>query len=166
MRLLSAVFAFALLTMAANTAMALQVNLPSGNPLVGLDIPSDWKATATRRGIEVRSPDQEVFFWVEVYLPADLATVQAEHERYFVNQGVKVTGEARISRSERGSVKVQATAFPATWKGAPTILRYLAIDPGLPAGNLVLISYWASPEGEKTYDAAFRKVLDSLGAPK
>ena len=45
------------------------------------------------------------------------------------------------------------------------MLRYLAIDPGLPGGNLVLLSYWASPEGDTMYDAAFRKGIDSLGAP-
>ena len=157
---------FLLLLAAATGARAAQVNIPSGNPILGIDVPAGWKATATRRGIEVRSPDEEVFFWVEVYLPADLSAVRGEHERYFAAQGVKVTGEPKVSRNETGGVKVQATAFPATWKGTPTVLRYLAIDPGLSAGNQVLISYWASPEGDRTHDVAFRRVLDSLGPPK
>ncbi len=155
-----------LLAMLALPASARQINLPSGNPTAGVDIPADWKTTATKRGIEVRSPDEEVFFWIEIYLPADQAAVSAEHESYFAKQGVKVTGEPKISRNDEGGIKVQATAFPATWKGAPTVLRYLFINPGLPAGNLVLISYWASPEGDKTHDAAFGKILRSLGAPK
>lgn len=147
-------------------AFARQINLPSGAPIAGIDIPADWKTKATKRGIEVRSPDEEVFFWVEVYLPADQASVSKEHESYFAGQGVTITGEPKVSRSEEGGIKVQATAFPATWKGAPTVLRYLAIDPSLPAGNRVLISYWASPEGDKQHDAAFGQILRSLGPPK
>ncbi|TDR94852.1 hypothetical protein [Enterovirga rhinocerotis] len=158
--------ALLLVAVLAGPAWARQVNLPSGNPIAGVDIPGDWKTSATRRGVEVRSPDEEVFFWIEVYLPADQAAVSGEHERYFAKQGVKVTGEPTISRSEEGGVKVQATAFPATWKGDPTVLRYLAINPGLPSGNLVLISYWASPDGDKAHDAAFGKILRSLGPPK
>lgn len=166
MRGVSFVLYFVLLLACLSPATARQVNLPSGNPVFGLNVPAGWKTAATRRGIEVRSPDEEVFFWVEVYVPTDLDAVRGEHERYFAAQGVNVAGEPKVSRNETGSLKVQATAFPATWKGAPTILRYLAIDPGLPAGNQILISYWASPEGDRTHDVAFRKVLDSLGPPK
>lgn len=166
MRRIRSILYFVLLVAFLSPAAARQVNLPSGNPIFGIDIPNGWKTSATKRGIEVRSPDEEVFFWVEVYHPADLAAVRGEHERYFAGQGVKATGEPKVSRNETGNVKIQATAFPATWKGAPTVLRYLAIDPGLPAGNQILISYWASPEGDKTHDAAFTKVLQSLGPPK
>lgn len=159
---------FCLLFFAFGTASASarQINLPAGNPIMGIDLPADWKAAASKRGIEVRSPDEEVFFWVEIYLPADKEAVTNEHQLYFARQGVEITGEPRTSRNTEGSVKVQATDFPATWKGKPTILRYLAVDPGLPAGNLVLLSYWASPQGDKMHDAVFRAVLKSLGPPK
>ena len=150
----------------ATAALARQVNVPSGNPVLGVDIPNGWKTSATNRGIEVRSPDEEIFFWIEVYLPAQYDAVVKEHEKYFKGQGVAITGEPKIATSNEDGVKIQATDFPATWKGDKTILRYLAIDPNLPAKNQVLLSFWASPEGEKKHDAAFQKILGSLGPPK
>ena len=166
MKRLLPVLSFLVLALFATSPFARQVNIPAGNPVVGIDIPNGWKTSATSRGIEVRSPDEEVFFWVEVYLPAQYDALVKEHETYFKGQGVVITGEANVSSSDEGGVKIQATNLPATWKGKKTILRYLAIDPNLPARNQVLLSYWASPEGDKKHDPAFQKVLESLGAPK
>lgn len=147
-------------------AAARPVSIPSGNPVVGVDIPEGWTTTPSKRGIAVKSPDKEVFFWIEVFLPADREAVIGEHERYFAKQDVRTTGEPKSTTSKHGPVTFTATDYPATWKGGPTVLRYLAIDPGLPAGNRVLLSYWASPEGDKMHDAAFKTILESLGPPQ
>ncbi|AWB20274.1 hypothetical protein DA075_04425 [Methylobacterium currus] len=135
-------------------------------PIVGIDVPAAWKTSPTSRGVEVKSPDEEVFFWLETYRPADEAAVRKEHNGYFAGQGVTMAGDPQISRFEEGSLKVQATDLPATWQGKPTVLRYLAIDAGLPDGRMVLLSYWASPEGDRRHAAAFKAIVNSLGSPK
>jgi hypothetical protein len=156
----------ALLACLAGEVAARQINLPSRAPIVGIDVPAAWKTSPTARGVEVRSPDEEVFFWLETYRPADEAAVRKEHVDYFAGQGVTPAGDPRVSRYEEGAMKVQATDLPATWQGKPTVLRYLAIDAGLPDGRMVLLSYWASPEGDSKHASAFKAVLNSLGAPK
>ncbi len=156
----------AALCLAAAPALSRPINIPSDSPVAGIELPGGWTTTATKRGVEVKSPDEEVFFWVEVYQPAQYAAVVAEHERYFGKQGVAITGEGRTSSSKDGNVQIKATAFPATWKGDPTVLRYLSIDPGLPSKSQILLSYWASPKGDKTHEVAFQGVLQSLGPPR
>lgn len=164
--LLPLVAALVLSVLAPGPTSARPMNIPSGNPVVSVDVPGGWKSSATSRGIEVRSPDEEVFFWLEVYLPAQLEAIRAEHQAYFTKQGVKITGEPKVATINEGTVKVVATDLPATWNGKPTVLRYLAIDPSLPGQNQILLSYWASPEGDKTHEVAFKKVIGSLNAPK
>ncbi|MDB5511267.1 MAG: hypothetical protein JWR08_750 [Enterovirga sp.] len=166
MKTIAVVVSFVMGAVLATSSLARQVNLPSGNPIVGVDIPNNLKTSATSRGIEVRTADEEVFFWIEIYVPADYDKLVAEHEKYFKNQGVVITGTPKVSVSDEPNAKVQATDFPATWNGKPTVLRYLAIDPKLSGQNQILVSYWASPEGDRTHAPAFRKVLDSFGAPK
>ena len=147
-------------------AFAKLMSIPSGNPVVAVDIPGGWTTSTSKRGIEVKSPDGEIFFWIEVYLPADHDAVVGEHRRYFTKQQVATVGEGTSTATTEGTAKITATDFTATWKGKPTVLRYLEIDPGLPAGNQILLSYWASPEGDATHDVAFKKILKSLGPPR
>lgn len=148
----------------AVAAQALEVTLTPADPIVKLDFPAGWSVTDIKRGIEVKSPDQEVFVWFEVYAPNEYSTLVREHETYFKKQGVVIRGEPRTARDEGDNHAVKATDFPATWKGRPTVLRYLAYDFRLPSGKQILMSYWASPEGDKAHDAAMKKIISSMKA--
>lgn len=154
------------LLLASTTAFAIRVNVPPAAPVVSLDIPAAWKSGASKRGVGVRSPDEKVYFWVEVYQPNELAEVSAEHLRYFAKEDVVATGEPSVVRKSEDGVKVEMRDFPATWKGKPTVLRYFAVDPGLTTGHQILISYWASPEGDEIHGPAFRTIVKSLASAR
>ena len=42
------------------------------------------------------------------------------------------------------------------------MLRYLNYDPGLPGDQQILMSYWASPEGDRAHDAQMQAIVASL----
>jgi hypothetical protein len=116
----------------------------------------------TKRGFGVKSPDEEVFFWIETFTPDQRASVVAEHERYFARQGVRITGEPTVDTKSDPTVSIRVTDLPATSKGEPTVLRYLAIDLHLPSQTQILLSYWASPDGDREHDGAMDKIIASF----
>lgn len=133
-----------------------------GDPIATIEFPDNWTVGEIKRGLEIKSNDEEVFLWIEIYRPSAYAAVVREHERYFQSQGVRIIGEPTQQSSREDGVSIKYTDFPATWQGKPTVLRYLAIDLGLPSGKEILMSYWASPEGDKKHSAAMDRVLDSF----
>jgi hypothetical protein len=146
----------------ATPGVAKTVKVTPANPLAIVDIPDDWTVVDTKRGFGVKSPDEEVFFWIETFTPDQRASVVAEHDRYFKGQGVRITGEPKIDTQGDRTMSIRSTVYRATWKGEPTVLRYLTIDLHLPSQTHILLSYWASPEGDREHDAAMDKIIASF----
>ena len=149
----------------ATPGMAKTIKVTPANPVAIVDIPDDWKVVDTKRGFGVKSPDEEVFFWIETFTPDQRASVVADHERYFARQGVRITGEPKVDTRSDPTVSIRVTDLPATWKDEPTVLRYLAIDLHLPSQTQILLSYWASPDGDGEHDGAMDKIIASFTPP-
>jgi hypothetical protein len=150
------------LALLATPGLAKTVKVTATHPVAIVDIPDTWKVLDTKRGFRVKSPDEEVFFWIETFTPDQRAGVVAEHESYFMQQGVEITGDPEVSTKDDRTVSMKSTHLPATWKGKPTVLRYLLIDLHLPSQTQILLSYWASPEGDEEHDAAMDKIIASF----
>lgn len=151
-----------LLSIVATGAFALTVTLTTKDPIFTIDLPSKWSVGEIKRGVEAKSPDEEVYLWFEVFTPAEYDALLGEHQTYFDRQGVKILGEGKAISDEVSGMRVKVTDFPARWKGKPTVLRYLAFDFGLPSQQQVLMSYWASPEGDEAHDAAMKAIIESM----
>src|SRR5918912_3734973 len=80
----------------ATPGMAKTMKVTPASPVAIVDLPDSWEVVDTKRGFGVKSPDKEVFFWIETFTPDQRASVVAEHERYFTRQGVKITGKAKV----------------------------------------------------------------------
>jgi hypothetical protein len=150
------------LALVATPGLAKTMKVTPENPVAIVDIPDDWDVVDTKRGFGLKSPDKEVFVWIETFTPDQRASVVAEHERYFARQGVQITGEPTVSTHGEGTVSVRATNFTATWKGEPTVLRYLLVDLHLPSQTQILLSYWASPDGDEEHDDAMSEIVASF----
>lgn len=138
------------------------VNMSSGQAKLSFTVPDNWESSAQRRGLEIKSNDGEVMLWVESYPQADLEKIKAEHSKYFKGQGVEVTGEPKITTQAAERYGLAFMDMPATWKGKPTVLRYILIEPADAAKQRMMISYWASPEGDKLHDGAMQQLINSL----
>ncbi len=125
-------------------------------------IPDAWNPREIERGVEAKSPDEEVYIWVESFNDDTIQTVMAEHESYFTRQGVTVTGKTKTVEATRNGLQIKILDVPAIWKGKRTVLQYAIVDAGLPSGRKLLLTEWASPDGEKTYDPDTTAILDSV----
>jgi hypothetical protein len=52
----------------------------------------------------------------------------------------------------------------STWKGKPTLVKYMIINPKVASDKIIVFTYWASPEGDKNYDKEMDGVISSLRA--
>ncbi|WP_147045576.1 hypothetical protein [Methylobacterium gnaphalii] len=162
--ILASTFTVAACLALTTAAFAKPVRIAPGNPPITADIPSAWKVSEIDRGIQARTGDDEVYVWFESYMPAQFETLLAEHNAYFKKQGVAITGEAKTQSVEFATYDLKSSDYPATYEKGPTVIRYLSIVPKEEGRRHLLISYWASPAGDKRYDADVNKILESLRA--
>ena len=129
---------------------------------ITVEVPSGFKASESDRGIEMKTPDEEVFVWVETYTPASEAAIMGEHEAYWKEQGVKLAG-AEKSTNDKKSPPTHATDYKgATWKGDPTVLRYFHVGPFGKSDKSILVTLWASPAGNDQHVADLQTIYDSI----
>lgn len=156
--------AFVAFALAVTPLAAKSLSLSAGTVSIAFDIPDNWESARVKRGLEIKSGDGEVFLWIESYPHADLEKIKAEHGKYFAQQGVSVTGEPKINAQDFPGYSLAMMDIPATWKGKPTVLRYIIVEPKASTKNPIMLSYWASPEGDKTHDGAMQALVNSLAA--
>jgi hypothetical protein len=144
-------------------ARAEVVTIKDETPTVTVDVPEAFTSKQIERGIQANTPDGAVYVWFETYAPDELDALVKEHEAYWAQNGVDLGDQKDKVTKEFGGKTVMATDFKsATWKGKPTVVRYLFIDAALPSKKLILMSVWASPEGDQAHDADVGKLISSL----
>lgn len=165
MKLKALVFSIVGLVLAATLpVLAKTALLQSGSTTLAFQVPDSWKVSTVQRGLEIKSPDEEIFMWVEAYRRSDLDKIKAEHGKYFASQGVAMIGEPKIKAEGKAKYGLAFMDIEATWKGKPTVLRYIMVEPTDASKRSLIVSYWASPEGDKEHAAAMSKLIENLGA--
>lgn len=156
--------AIALFMLAGGPSIAKTVKVVPGDPPITVDIPATWEVSESKRGIQANTSDEEVYIWFENYKPNQFDKIMVEHNKYFDEQGVKITGEAKQEEKIYSNFSIKKSVYPATYEGKPTVLRYLSVVPRSEEKRHLLICYWASPEADKDYADEMEKIMKSLGA--
>ena len=144
-------------------ALAKTAKLTPAETVASLDFPDSWKISSIKRGFQAISPDEEVYVWGELVPADEIETVQKEHDEYFEKQKVTMAKADPVPKEIDGH-KWAFIDPEATWKGKPTVIRYIIINPNVASGKTIVFTYWASPEGAKNYDKEMDGVLNSLKA--
>ena len=147
--------------LAATFAHAETVEVRPDAPVAQFTIPEGWKTSRIDRGIQAVSKDEEVDFWIEAYTPDQFQSLLGEHNAYWKDQGVAISSSDSQTHSANGK-EVVVTTEHATWKGKPTVLYYIEFNLGLPSKSNIVFTYWASPEGDKTFQSDVGDVIKSL----
>ena len=150
------------LLLAPSHSFAKALSITEADPVAVVTFPDDWPSSKIERGIEVKSPDDEIYVWFELATPADMPAVQKEHDDYFAKEGVTVTGSSETVKSEVNGKAWSFTELKAKSEDGPSIIRYVAINPNVASGKIILMTYWASDDGHKTHDAVMDAVIKSI----
>jgi hypothetical protein len=151
------------LAVLAMPAAAEPVAISEEKPVVVVDVPAAFVSKSMERGVQLKTPDGEIYVWFETFGPDEIDALIKEHNDYWAKEGVSLGGDTDRFEKDFGGKKVVATDYKgATWKGKPTVIRYLAIDANLPSQKCVLMSLWASPESDKAHDDEVMGMIGSL----
>jgi len=154
---LAVLFALALVT----PSFAKTFKVPEEGAFASITIPDDWKSKEIDNGVESQSADDEVYFAVEATDAKGMDKAIEEAVTYLHEQGVTVDDKSMKQRE--GKVNGM-DAVDVTWKGkdkegdADISLTILAAK----KEKVLLITYWASPEGTKKHDKELGAILNSL----
>jgi hypothetical protein len=157
------VLALAALLCLPGIALAKTAKLTPEDTVATLDFPDSWKISNIKRGLQAKSPDEEVYVWAELVASDQVDTVQKEHNVYFEKQKVTMS-QADPDGKEVDGRKWAFIEPKATYDGKPTVIRYIIINPKVASGKIIVFTYWASPEGDKNYDKEMDGVINSLRA--
>lgn len=154
--------AVALAGFSALPAMAGALQITDADPVAVVTVPDAWTSAKIKRGVEIRTPDEEIYLWFELVAPGELDTLQKEHNSYFEKEGVTVTGASETVKQEVKGKAWSFTELKAKGKDGDSLIRYIAINPNVPSGKIIMMTYWASLDGHRTHDTAMSAIIDSI----
>ena len=130
-----------------------------------INLPNAWRVRNIDRGVEIRSPDEEVYLWVEAVTTNSIERVIDEYFKYFEKQGVTTRKPIDQQKHTVGGVDVIQMDIPATYEGADTIVRFVIAEARPNESQGLFIGYWASPKGDKAHDATMSGIIADLVRP-
>lgn len=154
--------ALALAGFSGSPAFAGALQITDADPIAVVTVPDAWTTAKIKRGVEIRTPDEEIYLWFELVAPAELDTLQKEHNVYFEKEGVTITGASDTVKQEVKGKAWSFTELQAKSKDGESLIRYIAINPNVASGKIIMMTYWASLEGHKAHDAAMSAIIDSI----
>lgn len=153
----------ALLALSPAFASAKSYTIPDPNPVAVVTIPDDWDTKVIPRGVESESEDEEVYIAIEVTEWKDASQSIADTIVWLKGKGIEIdrATEERKSFNLNGMDGVEVK-----WKGTdsdgPTHVSVTLMQVSETKG--LVLTYWASPEGEKDNVPALIEIAKSLKA--
>jgi hypothetical protein len=147
------------------TALAKVHPIPDEDPIATITLPDNWDVDDLDDGIEVASPDDSVYLAIEALDLVDSKAAMAEAFKFFDKKGITVDN----SSQKQNEFTVNGLgAFELGFKGrdedGPTNVKITVIMVG-PAKAL-MVTYWASDEGEKNLSGEMSNIIGSVQAAK
>ncbi len=133
-----------------------------GKGSVVIPFSKSWDVSEIDRGIEAKTGDEEIFIWAEGYKEEQIDRIMDEHGKYFTEQGVEIVGKIGTDSRTVNGLQMKMLNVPARWKGEPTVLQYLLVDPGWPSGWKLMLTEWASPKGDRMYQKDMDAITNGL----
>ncbi len=154
---LALLFALALVT----PSFGKTFKVPDEESFASITIPDDWKSKEIDSGVESQSADNEVYFAVETTDAKGMDKSIEDAVKYLSEQGVTID-EKSMKQSE-GKINGM-DGVDVTWNGkdkegdAIISLTILAAK----KDKVLLITYWASPDGTKKHSKELEAILKSI----
>jgi hypothetical protein len=165
LRLARAVLTAASLILLPALASAKTYSIPDPNPVAVITLPDDWESTEIAKGVESTSEDETVYVAIEVTELKDAAKGIADTVTWLKSKDVVVDQSTMEQKpfSINGLEGVQVK-----WSGkdedGPTNISLTLLQVTETKG--LILTYWASPEGEKENLKDLISIINSLKALK
>jgi len=159
MKTLSLALLLALVFLTPSFAKTFKV--PDEESFASITIPDDWQSKEIDKGVESQSADNEVYFAVEATDAKGIDKSIEEAIDFLKEQGVTI--DPKTVKQSEGKVNGM-DGVDVTWNGkdkdGDAIISLTIIE--AKKGKVLLITYWASPEGTKSHAKELGAILNSV----
>jgi len=143
-------------------AFAASYKLPDGDaPIATVTIPDAWSSKAIDNGVDATSDDGSVYVAIEVTNGKDLKDATAEAAKFLASNGVSIDETtAKQTEGKINGLDGVEIAWSGKDKDGPTnvSLSFIAVT----SDKLLLLTYWATPDGEKKNAKELGDILSSI----
>jgi len=144
-----------------NLAFAATYKLPDEAPVATVTIPDAWSSKAIDNGVDATSDDGTVYVAIEVTAGKDVKDATVEAIKFLAKNGVTIDETtAKQSDGKINGMDGAEIAWTGKDKDGPTnvSLSFIAVSDD----KLLLLTYWASPDGEKKNAKELGAILQSI----
>ncbi len=131
---------------------------------ITVNVPDSFQASESNRGIEVETTNKGVMAWFETYKGSEDDDLRSEHDKYWKENDVSLPNDpVHDEITQTGGAKQESFDYKdATWKGKPTVLRYIRVGPLGPEETMILVTLWASPDAWDKHSGDISGMLQTL----
>jgi hypothetical protein len=151
----------ALSALTLSTAFAGTEKIPAKDPVVSITIPEKWKVDKDEEALDISSPDEELYFSVEVHDAGNTdKAVEAAH-RYLTKNKVTLdkATEQKTSNPLNGR-PCDTFQWKGTDKVGPCNVTISVVK--ITEAKVLVILYWGSEEGEKKHGLELLTMMGSM----
>ncbi|CEJ12041.1 hypothetical protein BN1110_02337 [bacterium YEK0313] len=152
-----------LLALPFGTSGAAAKDFQLGAPVVAtISLPDAWSPNVTERGVEATTADDEIYVAVNVASARNVEDAMKQALAYLVSQGVEI--DPSTQRQREMTINGMPTLFLG-YSGKDSEGEQAEISVGILIANpetVLILSYWGSKDGEKTYASELGAILQSL----
>lgn len=142
-------------------AFAGTYKLPDKKPIVSITLPESWKTDEIDDGIESVSDDEEVYMAIESTSEKNVSKAMEESVQYLKKKGVIVKQDTMKQETMKmGDMDVVDISWDGKDEDGDCKVSLTVV--GMSDTQGLLITYWASPEGEKKHQAELNAIAKSI----
>lgn len=135
--------------------------LPEEKPLATITMPDAWKTEGIEDGIEATSDDGEVYLAIETTDADNVEEAMDESIKFLKDKGVVVDqGTFKTEEGKLGEMDVVDLLWDGKDDDGPTKVSVTLV--AVTKNKGLLLTYWASPDGEKKNAAALKAIAQSI----
>ncbi|SDR41039.1 hypothetical protein SAMN05444161_3634 [Rhizobiales bacterium GAS191] len=159
--LLAVIFAAAMPAL----ALAKTIKIPDDNTVAIITIPDAWTINEIDEGVEATSPDSGVYLAVEATATRDVKQSTVDAIKWLATQGVAIDASTMKQKDINiNGMDTVALSWEGKDKDGPTKVSVTLVAAS--AEKLLLLTYWASPDGEKANEHDLRAIASSIKSVK
>jgi hypothetical protein len=142
-------------------AFAKTSKIPDDDTVAIVTIPDAWSINEIDNGVEATSPDSEVYLAIEAAPTKNVQQTAIDAVKWLAKQGVTIDS----STMKQKEIKINGMdAVDLSWDGkdkdGPTKVSVTLVVAS--ASKVLVLTYWASPDGEKSNENDLVAIASSI----
>jgi len=155
-----------ILATAPYPALAKVFPIPTEDPIATINVPDTWAPDTFEGGVEMNSPDNEVYIAAEEVEAADLTDAVAETVKTLAKDGLEIDTSTKKEKDITiNGLKAHDLAYTGKDKEGAANFSITLVETPKP-NVFLMLSYWGSDEGEKANAEALNAISQSIQETK